>query len=109
MENKLRECFEDMVVYKDLKKSNFFSSLGLPSFLRDWVLKKFEDDEGNPRDEKKLLFFRSLYTTISSKHSRSLFSMTKFLLQQVFLTLTFALNDKCQFFSNDIVAGIYLY
>ena len=22
MENKLRECFEDMVVYKDLKKSN---------------------------------------------------------------------------------------
>ena len=47
MENKLRECFEDMVVYKDLKKSNFFSSLGLPSFLRDWVLKKFEDDEGN--------------------------------------------------------------
>ena len=39
MENKLRECFEDMVVYKDLKKSNFFSSLGLPSFLRDWVLK----------------------------------------------------------------------
>lgn len=39
-------CHE-MVVYKDLKRSNFFSSLGLPSFLRDWVLKKFEDDEGN--------------------------------------------------------------
>ena len=36
-----------MVVYKDLKKSNFFSSLGLPSFLRDWVLRKFEDDEGH--------------------------------------------------------------
>lgn len=47
MESKLRECFEDMVVYKDLKKSNFFSSLGLPSFLRDWVLKKFEDDNGD--------------------------------------------------------------
>ena len=47
MESKLRECFDEMVVYKDLKKSNFFSSLGLPSFLRDWVLKKFEDDEGN--------------------------------------------------------------
>ena len=45
MESKLRECFDEMVVYKDLKKSNFFSSLGLPSFLRDWVLKKFEDDE----------------------------------------------------------------
>ena len=47
MESKLRNCFDEMVVYKDLKKSNFFSSLGLPSFLRDWVLKKFENDEGN--------------------------------------------------------------
>lgn len=47
MDDKLRECFEDMVVYKDLTKSNFFSSLGLPSFLRDWVLKRFEDEDGN--------------------------------------------------------------
>ena len=47
MTGKLRECFDEMVVYKDLKKSNFFSSLSLPSFLRDWLLKKFEDDEGN--------------------------------------------------------------
>ena len=46
MNTKLRECFDDMVVYKDLKKSNFFSSLDLPSFLRDWVLRKFEDENG---------------------------------------------------------------
>ena len=43
----LRNCFDEMVVYKDLRKSNFFSSLSLPSFLRDWLLKKFEDEEGN--------------------------------------------------------------
>ncbi len=47
MEEKLRECFSEMVVFKDLKKSNFFASLSLPSFLRDWLLKKFSDDEGN--------------------------------------------------------------
>lgn len=47
MEDKLRECFDGMVVYKDLMKSNFFSSLGLPSFLRDYVLKCFEDDNGD--------------------------------------------------------------
>ena len=47
MQEKLRECFDEMVVYKDLKKTNFFSALNLPSFLRDWLLKKFEDDEGN--------------------------------------------------------------
>ena len=46
MTEKLRECFDEMVVYKDLKKSNFFSALSLPSFLRDWLLKKFEDEDG---------------------------------------------------------------
>lgn len=46
MVDKLRECFDEMVVYKDLKKTNFFSALSLPSFLRDWLLKQFEDDNG---------------------------------------------------------------
>jgi len=46
MEEKLRQYFEDMVVYKDLQESNFFSSLKLPSFLRDWLLKMFEDEDG---------------------------------------------------------------
>ena len=43
---KLRDCFDEMVVYKNLKKTNFFSALSLPAFMRDWLLKKFEDDEG---------------------------------------------------------------
>lgn len=60
MEDKLRECFDEMVVYKDLKKSNFFSSLGLPSFLRDWVLRKFENDEGE-YDIEEVTEFISTY------------------------------------------------
>ena len=36
-----------MVVYKDLRNNNFFSSLGLPAFLRDYLLKTFSDDLGN--------------------------------------------------------------
>lgn len=44
---RLRDCFDEMVVYKDLKKTNFFSALSLPSFMRDWLLKKFEDNDGN--------------------------------------------------------------
>ena len=43
---RLRDCFDEMVVYKDLKKTNFFSALSLPSFMRDWLLKKFEDENG---------------------------------------------------------------
>ena len=35
-EEKLKNCFDEMVVYKDLKKqSNVFSALSLPSFMRD--------------------------------------------------------------------------
>ena len=47
MVDKLRDYFDDMVVYKDLKNNNVFSSLGLPSLTRDWLLKRFEDEEGN--------------------------------------------------------------
>ena len=46
MEEKLREYFDDMVVFKDLKESNFFKGLKLPSFLRDWLLKMFENEDG---------------------------------------------------------------
>ncbi len=43
---RLRNNFDEMVVYKDLKKNNFISSLKLPSYMRDWVLKRFEDEDG---------------------------------------------------------------
>lgn len=43
---KLRDNFDEMVVYKDLKKTNFFSALSLPAFMRDWLLKKFENEDG---------------------------------------------------------------
>lgn len=59
MVEKLRECFDEMVVYKDLKKSNFFSSIGLPSFLRDWLIRKFSDEDGNLDYEELTEFIQS--------------------------------------------------
>ena len=47
MKQRLKKFFPDMIVYKDLKNSNFFSALSLPSFMRDWLLRRFEDDDGN--------------------------------------------------------------
>ena len=46
MIDKLKRCFDEMVVFKNLKKSNFFSALSLPSFMRDWLLKRFENEDG---------------------------------------------------------------
>ena len=43
---RLKECFDTMVVYKNLNQNNFISSFKLPSFMRDYVLKNFQDDDG---------------------------------------------------------------
>jgi ATP-dependent Lon protease len=59
MIDKLRNCFDEMVVYKDLKKSNFFSAMSLPSFMRDWLLKKFEDENGRFDSDELLRFVRT--------------------------------------------------
>jgi ATP-dependent Lon protease len=59
MIEKLRNCFDEMVVYKDLRKSNFFSALSLPSFMRDWLLKKFEDENGQFDTEQVLQFVQT--------------------------------------------------
>lgn len=50
--NKLKEVFSGMLVYKSVHGNKFFSALGIPSFLRDWLIMRFADDEGNVnRDE----------------------------------------------------------
>ena len=56
---KLKDSFDEMVVYKDLKKSNFISSFKLPSFMRDWVLKRFQDDEGNIDIDEATTFIKT--------------------------------------------------
>ncbi len=66
MHDKLREYFDEMVVYKDLGESNCFRSLSLPSFLRDWLLKMFEDDEGQ-FDVDELTNFVSSYIPSKSE------------------------------------------
>ncbi len=60
MIEKLRNCFDEMVVYKDLKKTgNIFSALSLPSFMRDWLLKKFEDENGNFDTDELVRFVKT--------------------------------------------------
>ena len=45
--SKIRDVFPDMVVLKNPKRTQFFSDLSLPSYMRDWLVMKFSDDNGD--------------------------------------------------------------
>ena len=45
LENKIRDVFADMVVLKDPQRSEYFSNLSMPSYMRDWLVMKFSDEE----------------------------------------------------------------
>lgn len=47
IEAKIRNVFSEMVVLKDPKRTRFFSDLSLPSYMRDWLVMKFSDEQGN--------------------------------------------------------------
>lgn len=46
VQDKIRTYFQDMAVYKDPAQHRFFSSLSIPSYLRDWVVMRFADEGG---------------------------------------------------------------
>lgn len=45
--SKTRDVFPDMVVLKNPKRTQFFSDLSLPSYMRDWLVMKFSDENGD--------------------------------------------------------------
>lgn len=45
-DKKIRDVFPDMVVLKNPKRTEFFSNLSLPSYMRDWLIMKFSDENG---------------------------------------------------------------
>ena len=46
IEERVRDVFADMVVLKDPQRSEYFSNLSIPSYMRDWLVMKFSDDDG---------------------------------------------------------------
>ena len=47
LESKLKKHFGEMLVYKSSGNAKFFSSLSLPSFMRDWLVMRFSDEDGH--------------------------------------------------------------
>jgi ATP-dependent Lon protease len=58
MEEKLKNSFGDMLVYKNPDYGKFFSALSLPSFLRDWLLMRFSDTSGEINKEEVTQYIR---------------------------------------------------
>lgn len=46
LEDKVKEVFADMIVLKDPQRSEYFSNLSIPSYMRDWLVMKFSDEDG---------------------------------------------------------------
>jgi ATP-dependent Lon protease len=46
MINKLKQSFPQMVVHKSPEQGRYFSTLNLPSFIRDWLVMKFANENG---------------------------------------------------------------
>lgn len=57
--NRLKDAFDTMVVFKDLQQNNFISSFKLPSFMRDYVVKRFQDENGEVDVEEATKFIRT--------------------------------------------------
>ena len=55
---RLLDAFDEMVVYKDLANGGIITGFKLPSFMRDWVLKRFQDEEGKLDIEEAAEFIR---------------------------------------------------
>ncbi|MCR5833601.1 MAG: BREX system Lon protease-like protein BrxL [Selenomonadaceae bacterium] len=60
LEIKLKKYFGDMLVYKSSGNTKFFSALSLPSFMRDWLVMRFSDEDGNIDTEEISDYVRSV-------------------------------------------------
>jgi ATP-dependent Lon protease len=47
LENKVKDYFSEMIVLKNPLRTQFFNNLSLPSYMRDWIIMKFSDHDGN--------------------------------------------------------------
>ena len=76
LEDKVRQVFADMVVLKDPKRSEFFSSLSMPSYMRDWLVMKFSDNQGNIDFDSTLAYIKKFIP------DRDAFQVIKYKLMQ---------------------------
>ncbi|MDD4111273.1 MAG: BREX system Lon protease-like protein BrxL [Clostridia bacterium] len=101
METKLKEFFGDMLVYKSSDNGKFFSALSLPSFMRDWLVMRFSDSNGQiDKDEVSAYVKRTIPQKEQWKHMQ--FEMIRNCQPIRFLAkikIDFDTNTRTAFFS----------
>lgn len=58
LEDKIRDVFGDMVVLKNPERVEFFKNLSLPSYMRDWLVMKFSNENGEIDYDNVLSYIR---------------------------------------------------
>ena len=58
LEDKIRDVFGDMVVLKNPERAEFFKNLSLPSYMRDWLVMKFSNENGEIDYDNVLSYIR---------------------------------------------------
>ncbi|GAB6155778.1 hypothetical protein JCM17380_45290 [Desulfosporosinus burensis] len=58
IEQKLKQYFGEMLVFKSPDNGKFFSALSLPSFMRDWLVMRFAGESGQVNKEEIAAYVR---------------------------------------------------
>jgi len=56
LDEEIKKTFQEESVFKNSKKYSIFSGVTLPSFVKDWLVKKYTDESGNLDEDALKLF-----------------------------------------------------
>jgi ATP-dependent Lon protease len=102
LDGKIKHIFKDESVYKIPKRYNVFSGKALPSFIKDWLIRKFTDEYGE-LDASGILTFLEKHipdknSDIKNRlrtHGEEVIILTRFIVETDILkdTLRFSIPD----------------
>ncbi|RKX54662.1 MAG: BREX system Lon protease-like protein BrxL [Thermotoga sp.] len=76
-EEKLRVYFKSQSIWKDPKYSEMFKDYGIPSYMRDWLIKRYSNSEGGLSDEDFKRILKVLNEKVIAKSDETLVKKLK--------------------------------
>ena len=66
LDNKIRDIFPEESIYKTPTRYNMFAGVNLPSFIKDWLIKRYSDERENVDKEALFAFLEKHIPTKDS-------------------------------------------